>query len=53
MSVSQHEPLVVDFAGLAAGDDDFGKIFSANDGYVDFQDAETVQYVFFVEFCKE
>lgn len=35
--------LHVDFAALAASDPDFGKIFSARDGYVDFQDPKTVQ----------
>jgi len=35
--------LNVDFAGLAAGDADFGKIFSDAGGYVDFQDPKTVQ----------
>lgn len=37
--------LQVDFAGLAAGDAEFGKIFNSRDGYVDFQDSKTVQYV--------
>lgn len=35
--------LQVDFAGLAAGDPDFGKIFIDAGGYVDFQDPKTVQ----------
>lgn len=35
--------LLVDFAGLAAGDADFGKIFTARNGYIDFQDPATVQ----------
>lgn len=42
-SESPDGKLLVDFTDLAASDPDFGKIFSVQNGYVDFQDPATVQ----------
>jgi len=42
-SESPDGTLLVDFAGLAAGDPDFDKIFSAGGGYINFQYPKTVQ----------
>lgn len=35
--------MTVDFAALAIADADFAKIYTANDGHVDFQNPEHVQ----------
>lgn len=38
-----NQALGVDFAALAIADEDFAKIYSANDGKIDFQKPEHVQ----------
>jgi 23S rRNA (adenine1618-N6)-methyltransferase len=40
---SPPKALNIDFAALAIADADFAKIYAAGDGYIDFQDPETVQ----------
>lgn len=41
--MSPDQALEVDFAALAIADEDFAKIYTANDGHIDFQDPQQVQ----------